>query len=110
MKPIRTIAAGITLAIVAPATLAGCGSQPATPAAAPFRPARRRRPHPPARGPPRLRLRGRPGVLTYGISTTRAVLHANPETAVRVYEVETVTAAGQHHYVVAVDISAAQHD
>jgi hypothetical protein len=50
------------------------------------------------------------GVLTYGISTTRPVLHANPQTAVRAYEVEVITAAGQHHYVVAIDINAAQHD
>jgi hypothetical protein len=50
------------------------------------------------------------GVLTYGISTTRAVPHANPQTAVRAYEVEVVTAAGQHHYVVAIDINAAGHD
>jgi hypothetical protein len=28
---------------------------------------------------------------------------------VRAYEVETVTAAGQHRYVVAIDISTAQH-
>jgi hypothetical protein len=28
---------------------------------------------------------------------------------VRAYEVETVTAAGQHRYVVAIDINAAQH-
>ena len=50
------------------------------------------------------------GVLTYGIGYTRAVLLSNPETAVRAYEVETVTAAGQHRYVVAIDINAAQHN
>jgi hypothetical protein len=49
------------------------------------------------------------GVLTYGIGTTRAILHSNPQTPVRAYEVETITAAGQHRYVVAIDISAAQH-
>lgn len=49
------------------------------------------------------------GVLTYGIGTTRAILHSNPQTPIRAYEVETVTAAGQHRYVVAIDISAAQH-
>jgi hypothetical protein len=49
------------------------------------------------------------GVLTYGIGYTRAVLHSNPQTPVRAYEVETVTAAGQHRYVVAIDISTAQH-
>jgi hypothetical protein len=49
------------------------------------------------------------GVLTYGIGSTRAVLHSNPQTSVRVYEVEVVTAAGQHRYVVAIDINAAQH-
>jgi hypothetical protein len=32
------------------------------------------------------------GVLTYGIGSTRAVLHSNPQTSVRVYEVEVVTA------------------
>ena len=50
------------------------------------------------------------GVLTYGIGYTRAVLLSNPQTAVRAYEVETVTAAGQHRYVVAIDINAAQHN
>jgi hypothetical protein len=49
------------------------------------------------------------GVLTYGIGYTRAVLHSNPQTYVRAYEVETVTATGQHRYVVAIDINA-QHD
>jgi hypothetical protein len=49
------------------------------------------------------------GVLTYGIGYTRAVLHSNPQTPIRAYEVETVTAAGQHRYVVAIDVSAAQH-
>ena len=50
------------------------------------------------------------GVLTYGIGYARAVLLSNPQTYVRAYEVETVTAAGQHRYVVAIDINAAQHD
>jgi hypothetical protein len=50
------------------------------------------------------------GVLTYGIGYTRAVLHSNPQTPVRAYEVETITAAGQHRYVVAIDISGAQGD
>jgi hypothetical protein len=49
------------------------------------------------------------GVLTYGIGYTRAVSLSNPQTYVRAYEVETVTAAGQHRYVVAIDINAAQH-
>jgi hypothetical protein len=49
------------------------------------------------------------GVLTYGIGSTRAVLRSNPQTYVRAYEVEVVTAAGQHRYVVAIDINAAQH-
>lgn len=48
------------------------------------------------------------GVLTYGIGATRAVPLSNPQTYVRAYEVETVTAAGQHRYVVAIDINAAQ--
>jgi hypothetical protein len=50
------------------------------------------------------------GVLTYGIGYTRAVLLSNPQTYVRAYEVEVVTAAGQHRYVVAIDINAAQHN
>jgi hypothetical protein len=50
------------------------------------------------------------GVLSYGIGTTRAVLASNPQTHVRAYEVETVTTAGQHRYIVAIDINAAQHD
>ena len=50
------------------------------------------------------------GVLTYGIGSTRAVPLSNPQTYVRAYEVEVVTAAGQHRYVVAIDINAAQHD
>ncbi len=50
------------------------------------------------------------GVLTYGIGYTRAVLLSNPQTYVRAYEVEVVTAARQHRYVVAIDINAAQHN
>jgi hypothetical protein len=50
------------------------------------------------------------GVLTYGIGTTRAVPLSNPQTTVRAYEVETVTATGQHRYVVAIDINADWHD
>lgn len=36
------------------------------------------------------------GVLTYGTGYTRAVPLSNPQTYVRAYEVEVVTAAGQH--------------
>jgi hypothetical protein len=50
------------------------------------------------------------GVLTYGIGYTRAVLLSNPQVIIRAYEVETVTAAGQHRYVVAIDINADRHD
>jgi hypothetical protein len=50
------------------------------------------------------------GVLSYGTGSTRAVPLSNPQTSIRAYEVETVTAAGQHRYVVAIDINAAQHD
>jgi hypothetical protein len=46
------------------------------------------------------------GVLTYGIGITRPVLYSNPQFAVRAYEVETVTASGQHRYTVAIDIDA----
>ena len=45
------------------------------------------------------------GVLTYGIGVVRPILHSNPQPAVRAYEVETVTANGQHRYVVAIDIA-----
>jgi hypothetical protein len=49
------------------------------------------------------------GVLTYGIGVTRPVLQSNPQTLVRAYEVETVTPAGQHRYVVAIDIDTGHH-
>ena len=49
------------------------------------------------------------GVLTYGIGVTRPVPQSNPQTLVRAYEVETVTPAGQHRYVVAIDIDAGHH-
>jgi len=35
---------------------------------------------------------------------------AGPQVVIRAYEVETVTAAGQHRYVVAIDINAPQHN
>ena len=35
---------------------------------------------------------------------------SNPQTYVRAYEVEVVTAASQHRYVVAIDINAGQHN
>jgi hypothetical protein len=46
------------------------------------------------------------GVLTYGIGITRPVPHSNPQFPVRAYEIETVTANGQHRYVVAIDVDA----
>ena len=46
------------------------------------------------------------GVLTYGIGITWPIPHSNPQFAVRAYEVETVTASGQHRYTVAIDIDA----
>ena len=49
------------------------------------------------------------GVLTYGIGVTRPVLHPNPQTMVRAYEVEVVTATGQHRYIVAIDIDGSHH-
>jgi hypothetical protein len=49
------------------------------------------------------------GVLTYGIGVTRPVPSSNPQAMVRAYEVEVVTAAGQHRYVVAIDIDTSQH-
>ena len=50
------------------------------------------------------------GVLSYGIGVTRHIPHSNPQRTVRAYEVELVNAAGQHRYVVAIDINAGQHD
>jgi hypothetical protein len=49
------------------------------------------------------------GVLTYGIGVTRPILQSNPQPSVRAYEVETVTATGQHLYIVAIDIAAGPH-
>ncbi len=46
------------------------------------------------------------GVLSYGIGITQPVLHSNPQFPVRAYELETVTATGQHRYVIAIDIDA----
>ena len=45
------------------------------------------------------------GVLTYGIGVARPIPHSNPQSAVRAYEVESITANGQHRYVVAIDIA-----
>ena len=46
------------------------------------------------------------GVLSYGIGIHWPVEHSNPQFPVRAYEVETVTASGQHRYTVAIDIDA----
>ena len=46
------------------------------------------------------------GVLSYGIGITQPVLHSNPQFPVRAYELETVTATGQHRYTIAIDIDA----
>jgi len=45
-------------------------------------------------------------VLTYGIGITRPVSLSNPQYAVRAYELELLTAQGQHRYVVAIDVDA----
>ena len=45
------------------------------------------------------------GVLTVGIGIDRPVLQSNPQFPVRAYEVEKVTAQGQHLYVIAIDIA-----
>jgi hypothetical protein len=45
------------------------------------------------------------GVVTYGLGAHRWVQQSNPQTRVRVYEVETVV-GGQHIYTVAFDIDA----
>jgi hypothetical protein len=191
MKSVRTAVAAAALAIaVVPVTLAGCGSQPATPAATPSStsaatapvnpattPAPTQTPGPVATSPaPSIRVissrlaypwhwpnePARPGRVVHSYPVppmpelvqisvgyhpgehgqlpysrmsftftqafpsyhfewvtqlvsdasgyTRAVLLSNPQTAVRAYEVEVVTAAGQHRYIVAIDINAVQHD
>ncbi len=46
------------------------------------------------------------GVLSYGVGVARPFWHSNPQFAVRAYEVETVTAGGQHLYTVAIDVDA----
>jgi hypothetical protein len=46
------------------------------------------------------------GVLTYGIGITWPIPRSNPQFAVRAYEVGTISASGQHRYVVAIDIDA----
>ncbi|HET9172297.1 MAG TPA: hypothetical protein VFN97_22920 [Actinospica sp.] len=46
------------------------------------------------------------GILVYGIGITWPIPQSNPQIPVRVFEVETVTATGQHLYTVAVDIDA----
>ena len=84
MKSVRTAVAAAALAIaVVPVTLAGCGSQPATPATTPSSTPTATAPVSPADD-----------------------TGADPDA----YEVEVVTAAGQHRYVVAIDINAAQHN
>jgi hypothetical protein len=47
------------------------------------------------------------GVLTYGIGIGWPIANSNPQIAVRVYEVQLITASGRHQYVVAVDIDSA---
>jgi hypothetical protein len=46
------------------------------------------------------------GVLSYGVGVAWPLPHSNPQLAVRAYEVEKITAAGQHLYTVAFDIDA----
>jgi hypothetical protein len=46
------------------------------------------------------------GVVTYGIGIAWPGSPPDPRIAVRVVEVEQVTAAGEHRYVVAVDVDA----
>lgn len=47
------------------------------------------------------------GVLSYGVGVAWPIARSNPQFAVRVYEVETITAGGQHLYTVAFDIDSA---
>ena len=48
------------------------------------------------------------GVLTYGIGIAWPIPQSNPQIPVRIFEIEKVTAQGQHLYVVAVDVDARQ--
>lgn len=48
------------------------------------------------------------GHLSYGIGTTGSAARTTPPFQVRAYEVETVTAGGQHRYTVAIDIDATE--
>lgn len=48
------------------------------------------------------------GVLTCGIGIAWPIPRSNPQIPMRVYEVEEVTALGQHLYVVAIDMDARQ--
>jgi len=47
------------------------------------------------------------GVLTYGVGVTWPIPRSNPQFGVRAVEVEAVTGTGEHQYVVALDIDAA---
>ena len=47
---------------------------------------------------------------SYHLEWVSKLVSDNPQPYVRAYEVETVTTAGQHRYVVAIDINAAQHN
>jgi hypothetical protein len=47
------------------------------------------------------------GVVSYGIGVSWPIPRSNPQLAVRAYETELVTADGQHLYVVAIDLDAA---
>ncbi len=46
------------------------------------------------------------GYLTYGIGIAWPIPHSNPQIAVRAYEVTMVNGAGQHRYVIAIDVDA----
>lgn len=46
------------------------------------------------------------GHLSYGVGIDAPVAHANPQFAVRAYEVESVTPGGRHLYTVAIDVDA----
>jgi hypothetical protein len=59
----------------------------------------------PARKPDPPPVEASASWLTYGIGVARPVLHSNPQSAVRAYEVVTITVNGQHRYVVAIDIA-----
>jgi hypothetical protein len=110
MKSVRTAVAAAALAIaVVPVTLAGCGSQPATPAATPSSTPTATAPVSPATTPAPIQTPG-PGAT----SPTPSIRVVSSWLAYPWHWAERPGQAGPgrvtHRYVVAIDINAAQHN